>query len=85
MFSFVVSFVSAVPVNNQNDISSSGNEFLATCSVVDKPSDQFNELDFLHSEACTGFIQGISEGVGSSFATMNKGESSILTHECAPW
>lgn len=61
----------------QSDISSSGNGFLATCSVVDKPQDRWSEVDFLHSGQCLGFMQGLEEGIGLAFSVVKKGEGSV--------
>lgn len=65
------------PANAQPDISSSGNNFLATCSVIEKPNEQLTEADFLNLGACWGFMQGLEEGVGLSFAAVNKGKGSM--------
>lgn len=61
----------------QPDITSSGNDFLASCSVIEKPSEKSTVVDFLKLGTCWGFMQGLEEGIGLSFAAVNKGEGSI--------
>jgi len=49
------------------DITESGNAFLATCSVVEKPktsSEKWNDLDFLHAGMCEGYMDGLANGIG---------------------
>jgi hypothetical protein len=73
----VFSFLSFALAQAQPDITSSGNDFVASCSLIEKPSEQLTEVDFLKLGTCWGFMQGLEEGIGLSFAVVNKGEGSI--------
>ena len=76
-FLLVFYCLSVAPANAQPDITSSGNDFLASCSVIEKPSEQLTDVDFLKLGTCWGFMQGLEEGIGLSFAAVNKREGSM--------
>lgn len=77
-FLLLFSCILAVPVNAQQNISTSGNEYLEICSVLEKPQKQLTEVDFLHSGLCEGFMLGLQDGVGMSFSFMKKGEAGSM-------
>jgi hypothetical protein len=76
-FILVFSCILATPVHAQKNISTSGNEYLA-CSVIDKPQQQFTQIDFLEMGMCEGFMLGLKDGVGLSFSFMKKDDSGSM-------
>ncbi|MBZ5686683.1 MAG: hypothetical protein LAP86_16760 [Acidobacteriia bacterium] len=77
---FVLAFfcILSFPVNAQKaNISTSGNRFLEICSALDKPTAQLDEMDFLNAGICEGYMLGLDDGVGMSFAVVKNASGSM--------
>jgi Rap1a immunity proteins len=76
----IVAFLVAVPVHaqtNAKSISDSGNRYLDICAALEKPPAQWNEMDFLNSGLCQGFMLGFRDGIGLSIAMLKHNDSSL--------
>ena len=45
------------------DISDSGNRYAEICSSIEKPSEQWNEIDALNVNICTAYMIGVRDGM----------------------
>ena len=70
---------SAKTQNAAKDVSASGNQFLAVCSAVEKsdPQERLTETDVADGAFCTGFMIGLSDGVGLSIEMLKHNDSSL--------
>ena len=76
----IVALLVAVPVHAQTtakSISDSGNRYLDICAALEKPPAQWNEMDFLNSGLCQGFMLGFRDGIGLSIAMLKHNDSSL--------
>ncbi len=65
----VLAFAAIPSVNaetNAKNIADSGNRYMEICSSTEKAPDKFDEMDFLNSGLCQGFMMGFRDGVGVS-------------------
>jgi hypothetical protein len=74
-FVLMLSCLLIEPLSAQTDISSSGNGFREVCSsFIDKPQEQFSEVDWFRSGLCGGFLLGLRDGIGLAFSAVKKGD-----------
>lgn len=59
------------------DVSSSGNRYLEICASEEKPTERWNEMDFLHAGLCEGFMLGVRDGMGFTIAALKHDNSSL--------
>jgi hypothetical protein len=71
--------VGANAQTSAKSISDSGNRYLDVCSSFDKPTDKWNEMDFLNSGICQGFMLGVRDGVGFSISMLQRNNPSLAS------
>jgi hypothetical protein len=78
----MISLLIPVPAHAQTiatDVSASGSQFLEVCSVVEKADrkERLTETDVADGAFCTGFMIGLSDGVGLSIEMLKHNNSSL--------
>jgi Rap1a immunity proteins len=69
----IVCCVPSILANAQagrNNIADSGNRYVEICSSIEKPTAQWNEMDFLNAGVCQGYMMGFRDGIAVSTAVV---------------
>jgi len=78
----VFAFLAAVLLNAQTtarDISDSGNRYVEVCSSTEKSPEKVDEMYFLNSGLCSGFMMGYREGIKVSIAMLQHDNPSLAS------